>query len=120
MTEPFSELAGLDRLVHDPSRLAILTSLAACEHADFTFLQRLTALNKGTLSSHLSKLEEAGLVVIAKRFVGKTPNTLVSLSDAGRTAIQEHWERLERLRQAAKAWNPPAPRSHSSPAQASG
>jgi DNA-binding transcriptional ArsR family regulator len=119
MTEPFAELAGLDRLIHDPSRLAILTSLAACQDADFTFLQRLTALNKGTLSKHLSRLEDAGLVVITKRFVGKTPNTLVALSDAGRAAIQEHWATLERLHQEAQAWDPPATR-RARPAEAGG
>ena len=80
---PFEQLANLDRLVHDPARLAILTALSACERADFLFLQRITGLSKGNLSSHLSKLEEAGLVEIEKRFVEKKTQTLVRLSDPG-------------------------------------
>lgn len=104
MAEPFEELAGLDRLIHEPSRLAIMTALSASSGAEFLFLQRLTGLTKGNLSSHLSKLEDAGLVKIQKRFVGKTPNTLVSLTKAGRVAIDEHWERLERLRDGTRGW----------------
>src|SRR4051794_29189439 len=95
---PFEQLANLDRLVHDPARLAILTALSACERADFLFLQRITGLSKGNLSSHLSKLEEAGMVEIEKRFVRKKPNTSVSLTPLGRERIAEHWDRLERLR----------------------
>ncbi|MBW8877878.1 MAG: transcriptional regulator [Acidobacteria bacterium] len=56
-TTPFEQLANLDRRVHDPARLAILTALSACERADFLFLLRITSLTKGNLSSHLSTLE---------------------------------------------------------------
>ena len=106
MAEPFEELAGLDRLIHEPSRLAIMTALSASEGADFLFLQRITGLTKGNLSSHLSKLEKAGLVKIKKRFVGKKPNTFVSLTKKGRVAIEEHWEQLERLRNGVKKREP--------------
>jgi DNA-binding MarR family transcriptional regulator len=68
------------------------------------FLQRLTGLTKGNLSSHLSKLEAAGLVSIEKQFVGKTRNTTVSLTKAGRTAIEDHWNRLDELRKSAQNW----------------
>ncbi len=104
MAEPFEELAGLDRLIHEPARLAILTALSASADADFLFLQRLTGLTKGNLSSHLSKLESAGLVKIDKQFVGKTPNTTVSLTKKGRVAIDEHWQQLEKLRKSARSW----------------
>ena len=70
----------LDRLIHEPARLAILTVLSSVEDADFTFLQRTTGLTKGNLSSHLTKLETAGLVQINKTFVGKRPNTKVALT----------------------------------------
>jgi|SRR5687767_9041766 DNA-binding transcriptional ArsR family regulator len=65
---PFERLASFDRLVHEPARLAILTALSACEKADFVFLRSLTRLTKGNLSSHLSKLEHAGLVSLEKMF----------------------------------------------------
>ncbi len=102
MDRPFEELAALDKLVHEPARLAILTALSACSSADFLFLQQLTGLTRGNLSSHLSKLEEAGLVKIEKRFLGKTPNTLISLTETGMTAIERHWQLLESLRQGAQ------------------
>ena len=103
---PFEQLASLDRRVHDPARLAILTALSACERADFLFLQRITGLTKGNLSSHLSKLEEAGLVEIEKRFVEKKTQTLVRLSGDGRQAIESYWKEMEELRESAARWVP--------------
>jgi DNA-binding transcriptional ArsR family regulator len=99
MREP--DLA-LDRLIHEPGRLAILTVLSSARDADFLFLQRATGLTKGNLSSHLTKLEDAGLVVIEKRFVGKKPNTRVALTALGRERIARHWEQLDRLRETAR------------------
>jgi DNA-binding MarR family transcriptional regulator len=97
MSESDEELV-LDRLIHEPGRLAILTVLSSVGAADFVFLQRTTGLTQGNLSSHLTKLEEAELVDIEKRFVHKKPNTKVSLTKTGRQRIAQHWEQLERLR----------------------
>jgi DNA-binding transcriptional ArsR family regulator len=88
----------LDRLIHEPGRLAILTVLSSVKAADFVFLQRTTGLTKGNLSSHLTKLEEAGLVEIEKRFVRKKPNTNVALTAVGKKRIAHHWSQLERLK----------------------
>ena len=101
---PFEEMSGLDRLVHEPSRLAILTALAACRNADFLYLQSLTGLTKGNLSGHLSKLEAGGLVTINKSFKGKVPNTNIVITPQGRDTIRRHWKRLEQLRRAAGRW----------------
>ena len=98
MATPFEDLAGLDRLVHEPARLAILTALQGVESSDFLFVQRVTGLSKGNLSSHLSKLEEGGLVRIEKEFVGKIPQTRVSLTASGRTTIDAYWKTMDRLR----------------------
>ena len=97
MSQPSSELI-LDRLIHEPGRLAILTVLSSVQAADFVFLQRTTGLTKGNLSSHLTKLEEAGLVEIQKRFVGKKPNTNLALTPVGKERIAHHWDQLERLK----------------------
>ena len=83
MSEPRDELI-LDRLIQGPGRLAILTVLSSVRDANFVFLQRATGLTKGNLSSHLTKLEEAGLVEIEKRFVRKKPNTNVALTAVGK------------------------------------
>ena len=92
----------LDRLIHEPGRLAILTVLSSVTDADFVFLQRATGLTKGNLSSHLTKLEDAGLVAIEKRFVRRKPNTNVTLTAEGRQRIAAHWDQLERLKQLGK------------------
>ena len=97
---PTDELV-LDRLVHEPGRLAILTILSSIADADFLFLQRTTGMTKGNLSSHLTKLEEAGLVTIEKRFVRKKPNTKVALTATGRERIAQHWDQLEQLKRLA-------------------
>lgn len=96
----------LDRLVHEPGRLAILTVLSSAASADFVFLQRTTGLTKGNLSSHLAKLEEAGLVEIEKRFIRRKPNTSVALTALGRERITDHWDRLERLRRLSEPGAP--------------
>lgn len=95
---PLEELARLDRLIHEPARLAILTALSACRSADFPFLARATGLTHGNLSSHLVKLEDGGLVSIEKGYRGRTPATTIRITDQGRAAVGEHWGQLEQLR----------------------
>jgi DNA-binding transcriptional ArsR family regulator len=98
VTQEFEQIASLERIVHEPARLVILTALAACRQADFIFLQSLTGFTKGNLSAHLIKLEQAGLVSIEKRFRGKFPQTFVTITKTGRTAIRQHWQSLDALR----------------------
>jgi DNA-binding transcriptional ArsR family regulator len=62
--------------------------VAACESADYLFLQQITGLTGGNLSSHLSKLEEVVLLRIEKQFVNKRPNTQIVITDKGRNAIE--------------------------------
>ena len=104
MNPPFEAMSTLDRLVHEPARLAILTALAACKDADFLYLQALTGLTKGNLSGHLSRLEQAHLIVVDKTFRGKVPQTHVRLTADGRAGVTKHWKRLAQLRKAADAW----------------
>jgi DNA-binding transcriptional ArsR family regulator len=108
---------ALDRLVHEPGRLAILTVLSAVTDADFLFLQRATGLTKGNLSSHLTKLEDGGLVAIEKRFVGKRPNTKVAITSTGRERVARHWEQLERLKTLGDDPGSAAPRRHPAKAE---
>ena len=106
MNTPFESLAELDKLVHAPARLAILTALAACERADFLFLQSLTGLSKGNLSSNLMRLERAELIEIEKRVVDKTTRTTACLTSKGRGAIEGYWQELETLREEVQRWRP--------------
>jgi DNA-binding MarR family transcriptional regulator len=106
MTSTFEDIDRIDRLVHEPARLVILTALASCASADFVFLQRITGLTTGNLSAHLAKLQEARFVKIEKRFIKNRPNTRIVLTADGRRAVDEHWRRLEQLRYEASALKP--------------
>jgi DNA-binding transcriptional ArsR family regulator len=103
---PFDEIASLDRLVHEPARMAILTVLAACDKADFVFLVNVTGLTKGNLSSHLTKLQQGGLVEAEKQLEGGYPVTYLKLTPEGRDRFEEHWRRLAHIRESARAWKP--------------
>lgn len=85
--DEIKDIASLDRLIHEPARLAIMAVLSACERADFAYLLNTTGLSKGNLSSHLSKLDKAGYVIITKSFRGKYPNTACALTPEGRKAF---------------------------------
>ncbi|RYZ32486.1 MAG: ArsR family transcriptional regulator [Propionibacteriaceae bacterium] len=88
----------VDRLVHEPARLGILTVLSSVRSAEFLFLQSALGLSKGNLSSHLSRLEQGGLVEITKKFVGKKPQTSAAVTPAGAAAIARYWAQLDQLR----------------------
>jgi DNA-binding MarR family transcriptional regulator len=106
MSMPFDDMSTLDRLVHEPSRLTILTALSACRYCDFVFMQSVTHISKGNLSNHLQKLEDGGLVEIEKGYKGRVPRTTVRITPKGRSALDRHWRRLEELRNAGKEWQP--------------
>jgi len=89
------EVTDLDRLIHEPARLLIVTILSSVASADFLFLQRETGLTKGNLSAHLSKLEEAGYVKIEKTFKGKLPLTVCKLTPAGKKAVTQYRQQLQ-------------------------
>lgn len=90
-------LADVDRLIHEPARLMLVTILSAVEQADFRYLQRETCLSKGNLSSHLAKLEQAGYVQIEKTYRGKIPLTLCHLTPAGHQALTQYTRRMKQF-----------------------
>jgi DNA-binding transcriptional ArsR family regulator len=94
-----SSFPEVDRLVHEPARLAILTVLSACDSADFRFLQSTTGLSKGNLSVQISRLEEAHLVYVEKTIRRKKMLTTISLTNRGRTGVSRYWQTMDRIRQ---------------------
>ncbi|MGH9411596.1 MAG: transcriptional regulator [Vicinamibacterales bacterium] len=106
MTEPYEFLASLNRLVHEPARLAILVALSACAKADFLFLLNITGLTKGNLSSHVSKLQRAGLVEIEKAYEQKTPVTYLRLTLEGKDALKDYWKQVDTIRAGIKNLSP--------------
>jgi DNA-binding transcriptional ArsR family regulator len=97
MSRQASEVPALDRVIHEPARLMIVATLFPVREADFLFLQRTTELTKGNLSSHLSRLEEAGYVALEKTYRGKVPLTLCSLTAEGRAAFRTYQAAMKQL-----------------------
>lgn len=95
MTDNLRSVTELDRLIHEPARLLILTILSTVTSADFLFLQRETGLTKGNLSAHLSKLDEAGYIKIEKTFKGKLPLTICKLTATGKKALTQYRQQLQ-------------------------
>lgn len=104
---PFKELARLDKTVHEPARLAIMSALYACTIAEFLFLQELTGLTKGNLSCHLSKLVDAGLIEVDKHFIRKKiPQTTIRITPKGRSTMEAYWKKVDDIRSVIQQWRP--------------
>jgi DNA-binding MarR family transcriptional regulator len=96
-TPPLNPLDEVDRLIHEPARLKIIALLYVLDSADFTFLMSQTGMTWGNLSSHMTKLEEAGYLVVEKTFKGKRPNTMLKLTDKGRQAFQTYRQQMKQF-----------------------
>jgi len=89
--------ARFDELIHAPTRLSIVSLLAASEWADFKFIRDTVGLSDSALSKQLTTLEEAGYVEIRKGFVGKRARTTARLTRAGRAAFELHVAALQEM-----------------------
>lgn len=90
-------ILDLDRMVHEPARLAILTVLASAEEVEFAFLLQITGLTKGNLSTHAQKLEAAGYLESRKFFRGRIPATSFAITADGRSALEDYHRQLRSL-----------------------
>jgi DNA-binding MarR family transcriptional regulator len=98
----------LDPVIHAPARLRIMVTLATLaegEDVSFTRLQDLIGLTPGNLITHLRKLEDADYVSTVKSGRGVTARTGISLTPAGRAALEEY---TTSLRQLLDGGSPPA------------
>ena len=87
----------IDKLIHEPARLKIIAQLYVVESADFLFLMRQTGLSQGNVSGHLSKLEDAAYVEIKKGYIGKRPQTIISLTKKGRESFKNYIKNMREL-----------------------
>ena len=94
MKDAIQTLLDLDRMVHEPARLAILTVLAQAGAVEFKFLEQVTRLSKGNLNSHATRLETAGYLEVIKAFRGKVPVTSFRITKLGREALTNYWQQL--------------------------
>ena len=92
---------SLDRAIHEPARLAVMSVLRGVEQVDFNYLLAALGLSRGNLSSHMNKLCEAGYVEVSKQFIGNTPNTSYSITPSGQAALEGYWTSLDVLRPSA-------------------
>ena len=95
---------GLDRVIHERARLSVLTSLLTNPKGlTFGDLKQLCALTDGNLSRHLSVLENAKMVEIAKGHDRNRPQTVCRITASGRKRYLEYLSTLEQVvRDAAK------------------
>jgi len=89
--------SALDRLIHDRTRLAIVSALAANATLSFTELKALIGLSDGNLSVHARKLEDAGYVTCLKAFEGRMPKTEFKLTEAGHRALRQYLDHMEAI-----------------------
>ena len=90
-------VGDINKMIHEPARLLLMANLYVVESADFLFLMRQTGMTFGNLSSHMSKLEAAGYLDVEKEFVGKKPNTKLSLTEMGRQAFEVYRKNMQQL-----------------------
>jgi DNA-binding MarR family transcriptional regulator len=93
----YKSIMDLDRMVHEPARLAILTVLAAAEEVEFLFLLKVTGLSKGNLSVQTQKLEAAGYLQTIKSFRGRLPVTSYRITEPGRKALAAYHKHMRAL-----------------------
>jgi len=89
--------ANLDRLIHERTRLAIVSALAVNSSLTFNELKELLGASDGNLSVHARKLEDAGYVACTKSFAARMPKTEYRLTAAGRRALEKYLNHMEAL-----------------------
>jgi DNA-binding MarR family transcriptional regulator len=87
----------IDKLIHEPARLLLMSHLFVVDEADFVFLLDQTGLTAGNISSHMKKLVAAGYVHVSKAFVANRPQTSYSLSKDGRRAYEDYRTNLAEI-----------------------
>ena len=92
----------LDRLIHERTRLGIVSALAVNESLSFNELKALLRTTDGNLSVHARKLEEAQYIACMKSFQGRMPKTEYRLTAAGRRALERYLSHMEAIIRATR------------------
>lgn len=100
--QPGARALHLDRLIHERTRLAIVSALAVNESLSFAELKKLLEVTDGNLSVHARKLEDAGYLDCTKTFAKRMPRTEYRLTAEGRKALTRYLDHMEALIQAAR------------------
>ena len=97
-----SKALQLDRLIHERTRLAIISALAVNKSLTFTELKQILAITDGNLSVHSRKLEDAGHIECTKTFEKRVPKTSYRLTLQGRKALERYLAHMESLIEATR------------------
>jgi DNA-binding transcriptional ArsR family regulator len=97
-----TKIPDFDRLIHEKTRLAIVSALAANQSLTFNELKSILKTTDGNVSVHTRKLEEANYLSCKKSFEGRMPKTEYSLTAAGRRAFERYLNHMEALIRAAR------------------
>ncbi len=90
-------ISSLNKLFENRVRLGIMSVLMINTSYDFNSLKEALDVTDGNLASHLKALEENGLIMVNKQFIGRKPNTSYSITDLGRALFSEHLKALEEI-----------------------
>ena len=93
-------MEGPDEIIHQSTRLKLTATLNALpdgEMLEFGRLKTILGATDGNMGTHLTALEKAGYIEVAKDFVGKKPRTRVALTRVGRSAFKRHVAYLRAL-----------------------
>ena len=97
-----SNFPDLDRLIHEKTRLAIVSALAVNPSVTFNEMKAILKTTDGNVSVHTRKLEEAGYLACKKSFEGRMPKTEYSLTASGRRALEKYLQHMEALIKATR------------------
>jgi DNA-binding HxlR family transcriptional regulator len=97
-----TDMDTFDNLIHERTRLAIVSTLAVHNAMSFSDLKAELSLTDGNLSVHTQKLESAGYIDCRKAFRGRVPRTEYRLTRKGRRALEQYLAHMERLIQTVR------------------
>ena len=97
-----AKVPDFDRLIHEKTRLSIVSALAVNDRLTFNELKAILETSDGNVSVHTRKLEEANYLTCRKSFEGRIPRTEYSLTAAGRRAFEKYLSHMEALIKAAR------------------
>jgi DNA-binding MarR family transcriptional regulator len=87
----------LERLIHEPVRLALVSALAANDSLTFSQIKALLNITDGNLSVHARKLEDAEYISCKKGFAGRMPQSVYRLTAKGRVAFEKYVDHMESI-----------------------
>ncbi|HYU27387.1 MAG TPA: transcriptional regulator [Thermoanaerobaculia bacterium] len=92
-----TEIPDFDRLIHEKTRLGIVSALAVNPSLSFNEMKAVLKTTDGNVSVHARKLEDAGYLTCKKSFEGRMPRTEYALTAAGRRALEKYLNHMEAL-----------------------